>query len=125
MAKRDQGTLALDLPSPRQAGPGPVYQGVCKEIRAREEADESIRQTMAGTIAQARSLAASIDRESGHVPGSRQASGMQLAALHAQLDALLVRLAPEGSDGDPWEELQKQLQEAETHGRPAAPHPPE
>jgi hypothetical protein len=106
-------TLGIELPAEKRTG-GPVYQGVCASIRtlaelnADADADAPYATPrkaakpgaawlarFAGTIAQARSIAGSIDRESGHEPRSRQASGVSLAALHERLDALLLRLDPE------------------------------
>lgn len=83
--------------------PGPVYQGVGKSIRylaqlqATEEDPKGAewQKRWAGTIAQARSLAASIDRASGRDPKRRQAAGRDLANLHEQLDALMLRLDPQ------------------------------
>jgi hypothetical protein len=105
--------LGIELPKDTRS-PGPVYQGVCAGIRtltalnADPEADEphgtrgkpgkpgaAWAARYAATIAQARSIAGSIDRESGHEPRTRQASGVSLAALHERLDALMLRLDPE------------------------------
>lgn len=108
--------------------PGPVYQGVGKSIRylaklqATDEdpkgADWSTR--WAGTIAQARSLAASIDRASGRDPKRRQAAGRDLANLHEQLDALMLRLDPlqVAVDGpSDFDQLQAELAELELDQR--------
>ncbi|MDE9365471.1 hypothetical protein PZ938_07625 [Luteipulveratus sp. YIM 133132] len=104
---------------------GPVYQGVCRQIRALLAEEKIDKQRDAGTIAQARSLAESIDRVSGH-GGKYQASGMQLAALHERLDGLLERLTPERAEADPFQELLDSLndddQETRTDGRSPAPH---
>lgn len=104
---------------------GPVYQGVCLAIRtlfARPaghtakcpcEACEAVadrKARLGGTIAQARSIAASVDRVSGH-GGTRQASGVQLAAMHEQLDKLLLRLDPD-ADGDDFEDFQEEMRRA-------------
>lgn len=118
---------------PEKKSAGPVYQGVCAQIRrltatGKEYAgmepliDEKL---WAGTIAQARSIAASIDRDSGHTPGMKQANGVPLAQLHAQLDALLARLNPEADDQSPLEKLAEQWrrEEEEARARRAeAPH---
>ena len=108
------------------AGPGPVYQGVCAQIRhlfPRADADAQDRKrSMAGTIAQARSLAASIDRDSGH-GGGKQANGVPLATMHGQLDALLERLAGNGAT-DPFIDLLNELNEGGAGVSPTeAPHP--
>jgi hypothetical protein len=134
-----QDQLPIQVPGTKAAQRGgPVYQGVGKQIRAlfpkddEEAASRKVR--LAGTIAQAMSLAASIDRVSGYVPkgaiaGGYQAAGMQLAAMHERLDALLERLDPEGLVvKDPFtawaEELDKEFPEVGTDGRAEAPHPP-
>jgi hypothetical protein len=107
-------TLGIELPKETRS-PGPVYQGVCAGIRTLQalnaDADADAAHgtrgkpgkpgaawaaRFAATIAQARSIAGSIDRESGHEPRTRQASGVSLAALHERLDALMLRLDPEG-----------------------------
>lgn len=111
---------------------GPVYQGVCSQIRrltatGKEYAGQEPlidEKLWAGTIAQARSIAASIDRDSGH-GGTKQANGVPLAQLHAQLDALLARLNPEADDKSPLEQLAEQWrrEEEEARARRAqAPH---
>lgn len=107
---------------PARTKAGPVYQGVCKQIRSMIAAQQIDRNTDAGTIAQARSVAASIDRVSGH-DGSRQASGMQLAALHAQLDQLIGRLIGDQTQDDAFAQL---IEELNGHGTNAAeaPHTP-
>lgn len=127
-------------PKPARSSPGPVYQGTSKAIRYLElcnadpEADRAFRtakapegkpgaawaERMAATIAQARSLAGSIDRESGREPGSRQASGVSLAALHERLDALMLRLDPEqvAVDGpSDFDELNTELAQLELDQR--------
>lgn len=117
MSKKSDALFDVKAPG---SGPGPIYQGVCRQIRDLIDSGTIDRDTHAGTIAQARSLAGSIDRVSGH-GGTRQATGMQLAALHAQLDALLARLTPSDvSDGDPFEQFLREL-----NGESSAPHAPE
>jgi|SRR5690625_4598562 len=91
---------------------GPVYQGVTKQIRRLERDGVIDKATHAGTIAQARSIAASIDRVSGH-DGGPQASGMQLAALHERLESVLATLSPETTESDPFQDLLDQLQDAD------------
>lgn len=119
MARRPDDTL---FDPTAKTGPGPVYQGVCAQIRALfpNDPDGKARKAQhAGTIAQARSLAASLDRVSGH-GGTRQASGHQLAMMHDQLDKLLERLDPDSPDADPFDRLLEEL----TNGRAQAPHAP-
>ena len=111
---------------------GPVYQGVCSQIRALfpsardrghlakcvcEECEgvAAAKAVVEGSIAQARSLAASIDRASGH-GGTRQASGVQLSAMHDSLDRLLDRLSPDG-EGDAFDELREDMRRAEEEAR--------
>lgn len=116
----------FEPPKPKQPV-GPVYQGVCAQIRELfpkddDEAQQRKRQLL-GTIAQARSVAASIDRVSGHpLDGfpTRQAAGMQLAALHHQLDELLLRLSPDGPELDAFEQLQRDMAEADRLAAEAA-----
>lgn len=114
-------------------GPGPVYQGVTKTIRAlasRRGPGKSGAtpahpdrvlwlEENAGAIAAARSVAASIDRESGHRAERKQAAGMQLQALHSSLLAWLERLDPTITDdaGDPWETLVDKLERLEESDR--------
>lgn len=119
-------------PKARKEPPGPVYQGVGKAIRYLEDLhkmdgpdqDLDWPKRMAGTIAQARSLAASIDRASGRqvdgFPTRRQAAGRDLGALHEQLDALLLRLDPVGviAEGpSDWDRLQTELADLELEQR--------
>lgn len=134
-------TPLFDVKDADPTGPGPVYQGVAKSIRAladrrgpaksgstpahpdrTEWLDEN-----AGAISAARSLAASIDRVSGHADPKRQASGMQLSSLHASLLAWLERLDPSagGAVSDAMNDLARAFQEEEDRARAAAPasHP--
>lgn len=113
----------IDLAAPSGRG-GPVYQGLNRTIR-KLAADEGLDlDRHAATIAQARSLAASVDRASGH-DGGRQASGMQLAALHERLAALVALLMPEQQEADPFaaflDDLASTTEDAE-HGDATAPH---
>lgn len=89
-------TLALPgMERPNGRGVGPVYQGVCRAIRHVEsDGDKDAKELRAGLVAQARSLAGSIDRVSGHEPGSYQAQGDKLAQMHERLAALMILIAP-------------------------------
>jgi hypothetical protein len=115
-------------PKAKRESPGPVYQGVGKSIRylsklhaaegPDQDADWPTR--MAGTIAQAMSLGASIDRASGRDPERRQAAGRDLANLHEQLDALMLRLDPVGVTAEgpsDWDKLQGELANLELEQR--------
>lgn len=121
----DQAALFPDppKPKPKAPGPGPVYQGVSKAIRYLEtlpDQDPAWATRWAGTIAQARSLAGSIDRASGRDPERRQAAGRDLANLHEQLDALMLRLDPQGvaAEGPSgWDQLQEELAQLELDQR--------
>lgn len=126
----------FDSPSSRSSSSrGPVYQGVCAQIRrltrsASPGADPLIDEDLwKGTIAQARALAASIDRVDGSADPFHQANGVPLAAMHQQLDALLARLNPEvNDDASPMAQLVAEMQreEAEQRARAAqASHPTE
>lgn len=118
--RHGQTELFVDLRDAPTSGPGPVYQGVCKQIRTLIESEIVDRNAQAGTVAQARSIAKAVDVASGHT-GLQQASGMQLAALHAQLDALLARLSGSPVERDPFADF---LDEINTDDRNApAPHP--
>lgn len=87
----------------KRIGAGPVYQGVAKQIRELAGANVIDKGLMAGTIAQARSLARTIDIKSGHGGGDIE-YGASIAALHKQLDELLERLG--AADAlDPFDEL--------------------
>lgn len=109
------------IPMPRERRVyGPVYQGVAKQIRTLEQAEIINADEHAGTIAQARSLAASIDRVSGHTHPKGQASGMQLAALHNELDQLLARLRPDDAGGDPFAAMLDKMNEQEANERARA-----
>ena len=124
MSRPGSGDALFDTPATR--GVGPVYQGVCAQIRhlfpKGDDAAEDRKRTLAGTIAQARSLAASIDRDSGHA-GGKQANGVPLATMHGQLDALLERLAGTGAT-DPFMDLLNELNEGGASGasRAETPH---
>lgn len=137
-----QPRLPVDIDADDKAG-GPVYQGTCAQIRAMyptgpaaghaarckcEQCADTVKAkaAVAGWIAQARSLAGSIDRVSGH-GGSRQASGVQLAAMHERLEVLLERIDPTAEGPDEWDTLQERLErvdrEAADRGNTAPSHP--
>jgi hypothetical protein len=114
-------------PKPKRDPVGPVYQGVCAQIRelfpTKDVEAQARKRQLLGTIAQARSVAASIDRVSGHpLDGfpTRQAAGMQLAALHHQLDELLLRLSPDGAELDEFEQLRQAMEDADRAAAEAA-----
>lgn len=119
----DDGLFAA--PKPKRTF-GPVYTGVTKQIRALIADGTIDKKLHAGTIAQARSLASSIDRDSGHGdrPGQHrtQANGVPLAALHQQLDALIERMTA-GSVSDPFADFLASLDEGMPDGAATAPHP--
>lgn len=110
---------------PRTTG-GSVYQGVNAQIRAlfpnhtKDEEAGARYAAVAGIVASARSLAASIDRASG-AGGARQASGHQLSLMHGQLLELLQALAPTTPAADPFMDL---LAELGSHDRAPASHAP-
>lgn len=113
--KVDAPDLVLFDTRAGKTGPGPVYQGVSKQIRALEtDLAQDDKARIAGLAAAARSIAASIDRCSGHDDPRNQASGMQLAALHTQLREHLIAMTPAGAGGpDKFDEFLADL---------AAPH---
>lgn len=109
------------IPDPSErAKVGPVYQGVTKQIRRLTAGPEPLidANLWAGTIAAARSLAASIDAVDYRGPG--QANGVPLAAMHQQLDALLARLNPEATEEDPLTAALKEMQREEERNRDRA-----
>ena len=116
--KTNHGTLPIDVPEDKMS-PGVVYQGVCKEIRERLEAGLIDRDLDAGAIAAARSVARSVDHAAGNNPRGTVAAGMQLAALHAQLQAWLDRLGPKDNASDPFSTFLEDLNRAPA----TAPHP--
>jgi hypothetical protein len=110
------------FPPPRaSASRGPIYQGVCKQIRTLfpPDADDTKarKARYAGTIAQCRELARNLDTASGHGTG-KPWSGTAIAQLHGQLDLLLERLAGE-EDTDEWDRFAEEL----SRGSAARPHP--
>lgn len=132
----------FDVPTPKadDTQSRAVYQGTSKAIRYLEQlnADPKLdaqfgtrakpegrpgaawAARFAGTIAQARSLAASIDRASGSDPKRRQAAGRDLADMHERLDALMLRLDPEEVTADapePFDQLTAELQRLELEQR--------
>jgi hypothetical protein len=142
MARKPAPSPALfDVDDAPPSGPGPVYQGVAKSIRALADRRGPAKsgatpahpdrvawlEENAGAVAAARSLGASIDRVSGHT--GHQASGMQLASLHASLLAWLERLDPlaSGETNGVMDELTRAFQDEEDRqrARAAAPHPPQ
>lgn len=107
----------FDVPGERRRASSAVCQGVRKSIHALfpEDADEETldrKRRLSGTIAQALSLAASIDRVSGAGDPSRQANGVPLSAMHTQLDLLLLRLDPaEADSSDGFADLERAMRE--------------
>lgn len=106
-------TVAID----KQLGPGPVYQGVSKQIRrltasgkAFEHLDPIIdADEYAGVIALCRSLARAVDKATGHNETGWHAHGKDLAPLAEQLRAALESLRPEGAETDEFQEFLNSL----------------
>lgn len=122
MTKRtDDPAPPMFTVEPRRSSAGPVYQGVCKQIRALVRAGTIDKAADAGTIAAARSIAASIDRVSGHDDPDTQASGMQLAALHGQLFELIGRMTGDDTDDDAFDQLIRELNDGSATPAPHAP----
>ena len=111
----DDGTL-FDPPATksrrRSRSGGDVYKGVDLAIKTLEDLGVVDASRHAGLCAQARSLAGSIDRESGADETRKQASGVSLAALHAQLSEVLARLDPQGDLEDGTDKAWRDFQEA-------------
>jgi hypothetical protein len=70
---------------------GTVYKDTCRQLTALRKAGKITGDEQLGTMAQARSLAAVIDRASGL--GGRKQETYALAGLHRQLDELLRGLS--------------------------------
>ena len=103
---KDAGGAQGELVTARDGRPvpaGPVYQGVCRQIRALLADGTLSRDRDAGLIAATRQLARSLDRASGH-GGYRPEYGQSLAAMHAQLVDMLGRLGGTSED-DPIGEI--------------------
>ena len=92
----------------RKVSRGPVYQGVAKQIRALIADGALDKDARAGTIAQARSLAHTIDLKSG-LGDAEPEYGASVAAMHKQLDELLVRLSGDDITVDPFDDLLDEL----------------
>jgi hypothetical protein len=107
--------------SSRRKRGGAVYQGVNKTIRSLVDLGVVDPVRHAGLVAQARSIAGSIDRESGDDDRRRQASGVSLAALHERLEKVLERLDPAGLVEDPTDTAWREFTEAMS--APPAPSP--
>ena len=118
-ARRDPDALDLEFPRGKPLGPGPVYQGVAKQIREMIEAQLIDRELDAGTIAAARSCARSVDTLAGHNERGQIAAGMQQAAMHAQLLAWLDKLGGREGADDPFTKFLEDLNDSPTQ----APHP--
>lgn len=123
----DDGSLFVVQVAPpasssrRRKRGGPVYQGVNKAIRHLEDQGIVDKIRHAGLTAQARSIAASIDRESGDDETRRQASGVSLSALHAQLLEVLERLDPRAESEDSTDAAWREFTEAMTAPPQASP----
>lgn len=121
---RDDGMLDLPMPPGDKLGPGPVYQGVAKQIRRMLADDRLDRDVDAGAIAAARSAARSVDHAAGHNARGAVGAGMQQAALHAALLAWLDKLGGTMGEGDPFAQLLHEFnREGAPGGRAEAPHP--
>lgn len=96
-------------PEKRTISRGPVYQGVAKQIRELIGDGTIDKGKQAGSIAQARSLAHTIDLKSG-LGGVDPEYGASIAAMHKQLDELLVRLSGDDLAVDPFDDLLDEMQ---------------
>jgi hypothetical protein len=114
--------------SSKKRSKGPVYQGVCAQIRRLTKPAEGEplidAKLWAGTIAQARSLADSIDRVDGREGAHAQANGVPLAQMHQQLDALMSRLNPAATDNNAVDNLVRMFQQEEERQRAHAAEAP-
>lgn len=118
-----QDALEIEIPAGKW-GFGPVYNGVCEEIRERVKAGKIDEQIDAGAIAAARACARAVDYHTGYNPRNTFAAGMQLAALHAQLQAWLVVLAGTAEGTDAFAALMEEINNAgaAASGDPASSH---
>mgnify|MGYP000351800725 CR=1 FL=1 len=119
MTTPDDGLFPVTRAQKRPGGA--LYQGVCKTIRALEHEGIIDKKLDAGSIAQARALAASIDRLE-----HAKASGMQLAPMHEQLGKVLERLNPAAAVDEMqqlFEEMDKAMKEDSNRGHAETPHP--
>ena len=98
MGRRDPNTLPLDGDPGGGPSRGTVYHDVCHQIAHLRQQGSLDADAEAGTIAQARSLAAVIDRASGL--GGRKQETYALASLHRELRELLAILADRPVDDD-------------------------
>ncbi len=78
---------------------GALYHDVNRQVRALVAAGTVDVELQAGTIQQARTLAAAIDRASG-LAGRKQET-YALSPMHKQLDELLARLSGVAADSPP------------------------
>lgn len=90
---------------------GVLYADVNRQVRALEATGKLDPDLQAGTIQQARSLAAAIDRASG-LAGRKQET-YALAPMHKQLAELLTVLSGRQSEGAGLVELLERLERAD------------
>jgi hypothetical protein len=76
-----------------------LYADVNRQVRALVAAGTVDPEAQAGTVQQARTLAAAIDRASGL--GGRKQETYALSPMHKQLDELLARLSGTPVDAPP------------------------
>jgi hypothetical protein len=100
---------------------GAVYQGVGKTLRQLEDLGVVDPIRHAALCALARSIAASIDRESGDDETRKQASGVSLAALHERLEKVLERLDPQDQAEDGVDAEWRKFTAAMQQGPQASP----
>lgn len=101
MARTARKSASATLPGLDDSGPargGPVYRGVCTQIRHWLDGDEELAKARAGLAAQARTLAHTIDCASGH--GGNKVETYALPQLHRELRELLANVAGDGSLSD-------------------------
>jgi hypothetical protein len=117
----------LVLAVEKAIGPGPVYQGVGKEIRHLIAEGIIDPREHAGTIALARSLARHIDKGNGHNLTGWSANGRDQSPIAEQLRETLRILHPE-SNVDAFEAWMRDdtapREEAASDLTTAQPHPP-
>lgn len=118
-AKQTQLINNQELPfdTPELPARGILYRDVCRQISALRKAGKVDEDEQAGTIAQARSLAAVIDRASGL--GGRKQETYALAGLHARLAELLAALSGTAGASDAGAALMRLMAEADV--TPAGP----
>lgn len=122
---------ARTLAKEKALGPGPIYQGVTKQLRrltATGKAYADVEPIVdadeyAGVIALCRQLARSVDTFTGHNETGWKANGRDLAPLVEQLRLALESMRPEAAERDEFQEFLNDLDGLPTTPPPAKVEP--